>query len=237
MTDNETEMTTDNTETDVNAKRAGQEYSLPGRRRIRRCMCRWIFLTQALLVILLLMAGWCVKGRAAVNTQMPPLQPQVDIPVCTVAAGGGRVDFGSRSRGQLREVPGGLTPGTRSLTVSAGCTLARSMKLLISAPARGADFSWGGTDSLLRITARQGVLDGTPVQLQRLNMAGSPEGQAADEVRLAPGETLVAAYKGLPVQGRQFGVTLDITPVTGERDSRPVQRAYPETSLRVTLVP
>lgn len=179
-----------------------------------------------------MLTGMCEAADVSAVPSVAPPTP----PTCSVS-GSPVVDFGSRSRGQLQSTTGGLTPGTRSLTVSAGCTLARGMKLRINALARGSNFSWSGTDSILRISARQGVLDGKAVQLQRLNAAGSPVGQPADTVTLAPDDTLVAMRDGNPAQGRQFGVTLNITPVTGEQDGRPVQRIYPEATLSITLVP
>lgn len=111
------------------------------------------------------------------------------------------------------------------------------MKLRIEGAARGSDFSWGGADSVLRLTARDGTVDTKAVQLQRLNAAGSPVGQPAGSVELAPGDTLVAMRDGVPVGGRQLSVTLDVVPVLGGRDSHPSARADMAQSLDISLVP
>ncbi|MEW5558772.1 hypothetical protein AB1287_00655 [Enterobacter asburiae] len=161
---------------------------------------------------------------------------QLILPECTVTAGAGVVDFGSRSRGQLGNINGGMTPGTRTLLVSASCTLPQVMKLRLDGMARGGSFNWGGADSILRVRALRAQLDGEGVQLQRLNNAGVPEGQPSASLFITPGDGLMAVHNGLPVHGKQLSVTLEIVPVLGEKDSRPVQRAYPEASLSITLV-
>lgn len=157
-------------------------------------------------------------------------------PSCTVT-GSPVVDFGGISRGRLTPVTGGMTPGARRLVISAGCTLPRSMRLRIDGAARGSDFSWNGTDSVLRLTAREGAVDTKAVLLQRLNAAGSPEGPPAREITLAPGDTLVAMRDGIPAEGRQLSMVLDITPVLGDRDSHPTARADMMQSLTIGLVP
>lgn len=184
---------------------------------------------------ILLMALVCAgKSHAAVS---PQPQMQLTLPECRMTAGSGVVDFGSRSRGQLQNTPGGMTPGTRTLQLSAACTLPRIMKLRFDGMARGSAFSWGGADSVLRIRALRAQIDGESVQLQKLNGAGNPEGQPEASLSLTPGDGLMAVRNGLPVHGKQLNVTLEVVPVLGEQDSRPLQRAYPETSLGITLVP
>lgn len=185
-------------------------------------------------------AGLILLGAGSQWSAMSTVLPATarpDLPVCTVTAGPATVDFGSRTRGQLQDTAGGLTPGVRRLTVSAGCTLSRVMKLRFDGSARGADFSWGGADSILRFRVSQAQLDGIPVQLQRQDRAGNPEAQGAEALPFIPGDILMAVKNGLPVHGRQLNITLEIEPVMGERDSRPVRRTYPEGLLRVSLVP
>ena len=200
-----------------------------------RSLCRglhtvgWWGLAGLLLAVTL-------PGQAQ-TTGLPPVPPDMSIPACTVTAGSGTVDFGSRSRGQLQQVAGGLSPGERTIMVSAGCTLPRVMRLRVDGPGRGSAFSWGGTDSALRIRALRAGLDGKPVMLKRLSRAGQPAEPERDELILTPGDVLVATDNGQPASGRQLTVTLEVVPVLGERDSRPVHRVYPESTLTISLVP
>jgi len=153
-----------------------------------------------------------------------------------VTAGPSLMDFGARTRGQLENVVGGMSPDKRSLTVNAGCTVAREMKLRFSGAARGNQFSWGGTDSELRVRVRQARLDGNAVQLQRLNNAGSLSGEPADEVDILPEQMLVAVVHGQPITGRQLSVMVDIVPVFGEKDTHPVARMHMDMLLSVALM-
>lgn len=174
-------------------------------------------------------------GEAS-QMQSVSIPASVEIPTCSINAGPDTVDFGSRSRGQLQNIQGGLTPGTRTMTLNAGCTLARTMKIRIDGSARGDKFSWGGTDSILQITASHALLDGKSVQLLLINAAGVPQGKSADALSFAPGEGLVAAMHGVPVSGKQLSMVLEMVPLLGEQDSRPRQRTYPEATLHVNLV-
>lgn len=206
-------------------------YVSSGFRRTARVATYFLLVASGILLMWLACAG---KSHAAVSPQ--PQMPLI-LPECKVTAGSGVVDFGSRSRGQLRNTSGGMTPGTRTLQLSAVCTLPRMMKLRLDGMARGNDFSWSGADSILRIRALRAVLDGESVQLQKLNGAGNPEGQPETSLSLTPGDGLMAVRSGLPVYGKQLNVTLEVVPVLGEQDSRPLQRIYPEASLGITLMP
>lgn len=201
----------------------------------RRTACGGILFSRMWSVASLILLGLGNQWPALATIR--PVTAQSDLPVCTVTAGPTTVDFGSRSRGQLQDTSGGLTPGMRRLTVSAGCTLSRVMKLRFDGPVRGTDFSWGGADSIMRLRVSQTQLDGIPVQLQRLDSAGSPVSLGDDNLPFTPGDTLMAVKNGLPVHGRQLNITLEIEPVLGEHDGRPVQRIYPEGSLRISLEP
>lgn len=184
--------------------------------------------------LLLALAALGIIGKGHAGDIRPTALPA--IPVCTLSAGSGTVDFGSRSRGQLDNIQGGLTPGTRAITLNAACTPARIIRLRADGIAHSSAFSWGSADSLLRIRARHALMDGAPVRLQGLNGAGSPVGESQEALDLMPGDGLMAIRNGLPAEGRQLSVILEITPVLGEKDSRPVQRIWPEASLHFTVI-
>lgn len=184
--------------------------------------------------LLLVLAALGIIGKGHAGDIRPAALPA--IPVCTLSAGSGTLDFGSRSRGQLQSVPGGMTPGERVMQVSVTCSLAREVKLRVDGPARGGAFSWGGEDSTLRVRVRQARLDGAAVQLQKLSAGGSPVGESQEALDLMPGNGLLAVHGGVPVQGKRLEVMLEVEPVLGERDSHPVQRAYPEALLHFALI-
>lgn len=191
----------------------------------------WPQIACLLLAVLVLCGG----GQVAASVEQPIPMP-VLVPQCSVTAGSSAINFDSRSRGQLQTTAGGMTPGTRTLQIAANCTLSQIIKLRLSGAGHGREFSWGSPDSILRIQVVEAQIDGEPVQLQKLNSAGSPQGQAALSFALSPGDTLVAMRQGLPMEGRQLSITLELVPVLGEQDSRPVKRIYPQTALNITLV-
>ncbi|MCG3098280.1 hypothetical protein MAQ58_02250 [Enterobacter sp. DRP3] len=163
--------------------------------------------------------------------------PQPELPVCTVSAGGGHIDFGKSSRGQLQDISGMLSAGSKTITVNADCTLSRAMQLRINGLARGTAFSWGQTDSILKIHISQALLDGTPVQLQKTGRNGERSGGNSDRLSLLPGDTIQPVRSSQPVSGKHLTATLEIEAIIGDKDSRPVQQALSETSLNIALLP
>ncbi|ESN53170.1 hypothetical protein [Enterobacter sp. MGH 16] len=163
--------------------------------------------------------------------------PQPKLPVCAVSAGSGHLDFGKSSRGQLQDRSGVLSAGSKTITLNADCTLSRAMRLRINGLARGTAFSWGHTDSFLKISIRQALLDGNPVQLQRMSRNGALSGGDSDQLSLLPGDIFQPVRSSQPVSGKHLTATLEIEPIIGDKDSRPVQQALSEISLNIALLP
>ncbi|HIE9359431.1 TPA: hypothetical protein ACXRUV_005095 [Klebsiella quasipneumoniae subsp. similipneumoniae] len=172
-----------------------------------------------------------------VHAEDPQTLAQLELPVCSVTASGGHLDFGKSSRGQLQELQGGLSAGSKTLTLNADCTLGRVMRLQINGLARGTTFSWGQADSTLKVHIRQVILDGTAVQLQKIGHNRERSGENSDRLQLLPGDTFQPVRGNQPVSGKHLTAMLEIEPIIGDKDSRPVQQMMSETSINVALVP
>ena len=168
-----------------------------------------------------------LAGSAAAEV---PALPPVSAPACRISAGSGEVDFGRRGAGEDRIA-------ARSIALTIGCSLAGAMALRISGPARGEDFSWGSGDSSLRIVVSRARLDGSGVELQRLDAGGARRGEATGSLTLSPGEGLMPVRHGAPLSGRLLSLELALTPAPGERDRHPARLIRLETGIRVTLLP
>lgn len=189
------------------------------------------------LLLLALMAQSNAWASKALPKMSPEMQgpPSVEAPSCNLSAGPETVDFGSRSRAQLSPQSGGLTPGSRLVTVMVGCTVPQTISLQFNGAVRNDQFSYG-TDSVVRVRAIRAQLDGQPVTLQRESLTTRLDGESATGLEVYPGDIIHVMKQGQQGIGKQLGFTLEITPVMGERDTSPARQTQTETGINVRLV-
>lgn len=186
---------------------------------------------RGLVALLCLMAGMTFATAAPA-----PVMTPVTIPSCVVSSGTTLVDFGRQSRGQLKDVPGGMSPGSRMMTVSLVCNVVQLLKLRVSGATSGNHFLFGD-DGQLTVTAVRAQLDGKPVQLQRKNDAGRGGGLSGPPLRLLPDDVMVPVVSGQPAEGLHLTVMLQLVPLLGPKASRPTQQAEKQQQLSFSREP
>lgn len=193
-------------------------------------------LSLGLAVVSWLMAGISLATAAPVLNQSALNMAPVTIPSCVVSSAPPQVDFGRQSRGQLKAVPGGMSPGSRMMAVSLACNVSQPLKLRISGTAAGSHFLFGD-DGQLKITAVKAQLDGKPVPLQR-NKDGAPgNGISAFPFELLPEDVMVPVVNGQPANGVHLTVVLQLDPVLGPKASRPTQQTEKQSQLSFSREP
>lgn len=193
------------------------------------CLLAWLLAVAALALAIVTMSS---ANAALISTETP----SATIPSCAVLSGMERVDFGRLSRGQLKDVPGGMSVGRRTLTVSLVCNVAQSLKLRVSGFALGPQFVFGA-DGLLQVSVIRAQLDGKPVSLQRMTGGGNVMNQTSLPLTLHPEDVIAPEVNGMAVNGRHLDVTLQLEPVLGPRTSRPTQQRESALSLRFSREP
>lgn len=195
-------------------------------------ICVLAVLCQVVLVILIMIMLGFGPARAATSQ---PFLPYTGRPSCTVAAGAGTGTYTSRS--QLQEKQPETINRLRTIKVSVNCAPARIVKLRVGSLPRKNIYSQGRKRGVMRIRAFNAQLDGSPVELQRLNSACRSVGMAEDTQILSPGEILMPVKSSLPVHGKQMTVLLEIARIQGEQNRRSPQLTYPDASINFSLVP
>ncbi|MDK2375043.1 hypothetical protein [Serratia fonticola] len=183
-----------------------------------------------------IMAGMLLSatGQVSAAPQQTALS-EVIAPECTLSASPVVMDFGTRSRGQLQDsATGRFSFGSRTVGVSASCTISRAMLVRIEGPAKGGKFSWGNADSQLRVSVRDAQVDGKEVQFRRTTTTSH---SSDHDMLVHPGDTLIFTRDQEAIRGRNLTLTLQIEPMAGQHDARPLRQGSLETSIHVALVP
>lgn len=189
-----------------------------------------------LAVVSWLMAGISLATAAPVLNQPALNMAPVTIPSCVVSSATPQVDFGRQSRGQLKAVPGGMSPGSRMMTVSLACNVSQPLKLRISGTATGNHFLFGD-DGQLKITAVKAQLDGKPVLLQRKKDGVHGNEVSSFPFELLPEDVMVPFVSGQQASGVHLTVVLQLDPVLGPKASRPTQQTEKQLQLTFSREP
>lgn len=157
-----------------------------------------------------------LKARLATKRSTEQLLPPIDSR-CNIDVGNQHIDYGNMTRYQLQNVPDSstaLTPGERTLSLSASCPSARAIAFTLLGP-RGADGKLRyGTQGALLVRMDDAAVDGKKVQL----LVQNRQGQSApllpeDSIQLNPGQKIVAMREGKVVQGNILTARLTLLPV------------------------
>lgn len=137
------------------------------------------------------------------------------VQACEVRLSQGNVDYGQLNRTTLKAQEGAWRLPPRRLSVLVLCDAPQELALSFRALAKGLEGFALGAHGEYRLTLRQALLDGEPVNL------GLQTGQAFSQARveqvLSPNRVVVPVRAGAVAQGRQLGVQVQVDTWADER--------------------
>lgn len=193
-------------------------------------------LISASLIMLVSRTAFAMPGAplSANNNQfMPPSSTE-----CQMSLSSPNVDYGSKSRWQLKEVEGSsqlLTPGKRQVSYSVICPFSQTIKIAVNGESTtGGNFRFGLNDKL-RVTMISPQLDGHDVQF----MTSTPDGILIDgpfnTLTLQPGQTFILVNGRQPAEGKSFNARIELEPVLSEQSARVATKQNSEANLSLEL--
>ncbi|MGP2408153.1 hypothetical protein [Yersinia sp. 2545 StPb PI] len=188
-----------------------------------------------------LMLGWGLSSLAGAEPALTEAQPPsllVDTR-CSLSLGGGVIDYGNQSRGQLQAAsPGGntLTPGKRTLTLSVVCPYTQPLRLALRGDRSGnGELRYGERGSVVvRLFDMQ--RDGESVQIMPVTPDGGVTGSASESQRLQPGQAVGATLNRQLVKGKVFSVRVEIEPIMTNEEARVGVSTTKESLLTLELI-
>lgn len=182
-------------------------------------------------------------GVSSVSSASPLTKPVGDFALlqpatrCRLSVSSPVVDFGMRSRWQLQDdSAGGVTMGTRTLSVAVICPHAQTMTLLIQGGGSDGEELRYGRHGVTHLRLRDAELDGNPVELQEISPAGALTGKSGQTISLVSGQRLVPVVQGQLAGGKMLTMRMEVQPVLSASDARVTGRQVSESMLTITLV-
>lgn len=154
---------------------------------------------------------------------------------CHFSVSSTQIDYGEMSRWQLQDVSNGrtVTPGKRTLTLTAVCPFSQKIRLAV----RGNRSSHGeiryGDRGWISLNIVDAQLDGKSVQMSGITADNQIKGLTN---KLIPGEYFAATLNGQFARGKSFTARLEITPEIPETAARVASQQSSEAALTIELL-
>lgn len=134
-----------------------------------------------------------------------------DTPDCSITLNNAEIDFGQINRGLLSQKETHVSLGQRSRILNVNCATPTDMAIFYHAASLIGEPGYKFDDAgRYQLTLRDATVDGKPVELGRVALAGQMPEHSASTLNWLGDTGLTAVKEGKVAEGTQFRATLDI---------------------------
>ncbi|PHN30728.1 hypothetical protein [Pseudomonas sp. ICMP 460] len=133
---------------------------------------------------------------------------------CQITLSDSNLDFGRVTQPGANDPASGnaMHPlGNRVISLNASCPQPAKLLIQLQGAGQGEQFRFAQRGQL-GVTLSNASVDGRSVQLAKVQSLGAPPGNSSASIEAMPGDRVIAVSGGLPVEGSQLSMQVELKP-------------------------